>query len=709
MPGMKQRVKDAASLFLLRRSRFFDENWYREQAGIPAETDAARHYYTDGWRNADPGPDFDQAKYLDVNPDVKQADICPLAHWEMYGRRQHFPLYRGYAENIYHRYRFERAAMRVLSGILFGRMRKENRRIRILAICHIYYPEAAEEILEYLKSLRGYRWDLVVTVPEETEAIRQTILRVKRNAVIREVPNRGMDVLPFVEEIQRRDLDAYDLIVKVHSKRCYPAKGRLAEGMYTRKRDWFVSLHRAVLGPLRVHRNIHRLTHTRTELIAAKHLIRHDTPYKERLTARLLKTQSLEMECGYTFVAGGVWMMKGRCAQQLREILTSEEDFTEPKPGTFTLESAMERYLTGGIPEEKKYGNPVCGFRRFLSRLRFGKDLYDGSYTEPTSPKEHQNCVAFAVTETGSKAVAGDYFTALELAGALERRGWQTRMLSRKELGDQWYKIGPEVDVLISLLEDYDPQHIDEGAPGLVTVGWARNWFTRWADRPGTGLYDILLASSEAACKELEEKTGRKAICFPIAANAERFREEKPEESDEKYKCDVCFTGNRFSEREIEQELVPAELKYDIRIYGDGWDSVKSLAPYCKGHLPYEEIPKVYRGAKIALDDATASTKETGSVNSRVFDALAAGCLVLTNNEVGAKETFEGKLPVFRNRDELESLLKQYLEDEAARQAKVEELKAFVLAKHTYEIRAEKLEELIQNSAIAVTKVPMEL
>ena len=35
MPGMKQRVKDGLSLFLLRRSRFFDAEWYGVQAGIP--------------------------------------------------------------------------------------------------------------------------------------------------------------------------------------------------------------------------------------------------------------------------------------------------------------------------------------------------------------------------------------------------------------------------------------------------------------------------------------------------------------------------------------------------------------------------------------------------------------------------------------------------------------------------------------------------
>ncbi len=699
MPGMKQRVKDGLSLFLLRRSRFFDAAWYREKAGISAGEDAASHYYFGGWRKTDPSPDFSQEKYLEANNDVRQADICPLAHWLLYGRRQHFPLYKGYAENHYHAYRIPRAILRLSGEAVYMRQRRKNRDVRLLVTAHIHYPEATKEILEYLKNLRSYHWDLAATIPEGAEKIRREILQAKPDATVTEVPNRGLDILPFLKEIGKRDLLQYDLIVKVHSKRCDPAGGRLAEGMYFRKRDWFVSLFRAVLGPMHVHRNIDRLTHDgKTDLIAAKQLIRHDTPRKERLTMRFLSPMGLELEPGYTWVAGGVMMMRSVCAEKLKKIAVSAESFSEPKPGAFTLESALERYITGGILESRIHGNDVCIIRQAMNRIRFGGELYQEAHRDrPGLSAEQPLTAAFAVTETGSDAVAGDAFTAMELAAALERKGWKTVMLSRKELGDRWYCIGPDVDVLISLLEDYDPQHIDEGSPDLVTVGWARNWFDRWADSPGTGLYDILLASSKAACKKLEEKTGRKAELFPIAANAERFRADTNEkETDTAYRCDVCFTGNRFSPREIEEELVPAELPYDVRIYGDGWDSVKSFAPYCKGHLPYDKIPKVYYGSRIALDDATASTKAAGSVNSRVFDALAAGCLVLTNNETGSRETFDGMLPVFRNREELEELLARYLEDEPARREKVEILRQFVLDNHTYEIRADQLTERIR-------------
>ncbi len=707
MPGMKQRVKDGVSLFLLRHSRFFDEKSYREQAGIPAETDAAEHYYRGGWRTADPSPAFSQAKYLEANPDVKKADVCPLAHWLLYGKRQHYALYPGYVENRYHRYRLPRAGMRILGGILYAGARKRNRRTRILAVCHIYYPEAAGETLEYLKSLRGYRWDLVATVPEGAEAVREQILQVKKNAVVREVPNRGLDVLPFIEEIKRRDPGQYDLIVKVHSKRCDPAKGRLAEGMRLRKRDWFTALFRAVLGPLWIHQNIDRLMKDEADLVAAERMIRHDSPRKERLTARFLEPFGLETEPGYTFVAGGAWMMKASCAMKLKEIPVGSVSFGEPRPGAFGLESALERYMTAGIPADRKHGNRVCSLRWVLNRILLGKDLYDGSLPKPEAEKAHPKCAAFAVTETGEKAVAGDYFTARELAEALEKRGWKTKFLSRKEPGDRWYRVGTDTDVLVSMLEDYDPQHILEDNAGLVTVGWARNWFDKWVKSPGTGLYDILLASSESACREMEEELNRKVELFPIATNAGRFAEGKTEEAvPEAYRCDICFTGNRFGKREIEDQLDPGALPGTLHIYGEGWEKVKAFVPYCRGHLPYAEIPKVYRGAKIVLDDATLSTQATGAMNSRVYDALAAGCLVLTNNRKGAEETFEGLLPVYGCREELTEQVRYWLGNEEARKAKAEELRRFVLEKHTYDIRAAKLAELIQNSELPDRRYP---
>ena len=697
MPGMKQQAKEKLTLFLLRHSRFFDEKWYREQAGLAAGTDAAEHYYRGGWREYDPSRDFRQEGYLAANEDVRRADICPLGHWLVYGKRQHYPLYPGYAENHYHAYRLPRALLRVFFEAVFRRKRIRNRDARLLVIAHIHYPEALEEMLEYLKNLRSYSYDLVVTTTEgeNAEKIREGVRRFRENAEIREYPNCGFDVYPFLDALRGRDLGRYSLVVKVHAKRCDPRRGRLAEGMYFRGRDWFVCLMRSVLGARQVHGNIDRLLRDNTvDLVAAENLIRRDTPRKERLAARFLKPFSLSLESGYTWAAGGCLMMKASCGEALQQIPCGPADFPPAVNGAFSAAAALERYISGIIPTERKAGVPACRIRLALNRLRFGGE--GAVCSREGTEDDSRPTAAFAVTETGENAVAGDYFTALELAKAMEARGWRTKFLPRKTLRDGWYSVGTETDVLISMLEDYDPQHIRDDAPDLVTVGWARNWLDRWAKSPGAGVYDILLASSETACRELETRLGRKAVLFPIAANAERFRNAPAGEDSPDYVCDICFTGNRFGKREIEDELAPGELPWSVHIYGEGWNGVRAFAPYCRGHVPYGDMPKIYHSAKIALDDATASAGEAGSVNSRVFDALAAGCLVLTNNAVGAAETFEGRLPVYRDRESLEALLRKYLEDEQARREKVAELRAFVLEKHTYGIRAEKLAELIQ-------------
>ena len=78
--------------------------------------------------------------------------------------------------------------------------------------------------------------------------------------------------------------------------------------------------------------------------------------------------------------------------------------------------------------------------------------------------------------------------------------------------------------------------------------------------------------------------------------------------------------------------------------------NIPRLSRHARGFIPYAELPKVYASTRVVVDDANHVTKDWGSVNSRVFDALAAGALVVTNGELGSTEVFEGKLPVYRSR-----------------------------------------------------------
>lgn len=96
-----------------------------------------------------------------------------------------------------------------------------DRPLRIVAVAHLYYPEMTDEVLDRLDTLPDH--DLVVTTVGEDrrQAIRQVLERRGRDGDVRLVrSNRGRDISAFF--IDCRDVidsDAYDLVVKVHSKR----------------------------------------------------------------------------------------------------------------------------------------------------------------------------------------------------------------------------------------------------------------------------------------------------------------------------------------------------------------------------------------------------------------------------------------------------------------------------------------------------------
>ena len=78
-------------LYLIRRSHFFNAQWYLQQNPDVAQAgiDPACHYLHQGWREGrDPSLLFSTRWYLDTYEDVRQAGINPLVHYLRYGRKE---------------------------------------------------------------------------------------------------------------------------------------------------------------------------------------------------------------------------------------------------------------------------------------------------------------------------------------------------------------------------------------------------------------------------------------------------------------------------------------------------------------------------------------------------------------------------------------------------------------------------------------------
>jgi len=312
--------------------------------------------------------------------------------------------------------------------------------------------------------------------------------------------------------------------------------------------------------------------------------------------------------------------------------------------------------------------------------------------------------VTFAVTEAHINTSAGDFFTALELGEALrEELGYKVMFVT---MGSHEL---PGTDVLIVMRHDYDIRRVTSANPGLITVAWIRNRVDQWLGTGQLDAYHALFCSSQAGADVIFEHTGREATLLPIATNPKRFRPLPPQPQ---LAADVTFTGHFWgADRDGLELLNPDRIDGTLAIFGKDWSKCPAWHPYWRGQLPYFDLPEVYASTSIVIDDSHPVTRKWGSLNSRVFDALGAGKLVMTNCREGAQALFGDRLPTFASSAELEGLINRYLRNPAEREALARSLHEEVLARHTYNHRARTLksglEKLLLRGLRFAIKVPV--
>nr|WP_294502804.1 glycosyltransferase [uncultured Rhodopila sp.] len=346
---------------------------------------------------------------------------------------------------------------------------------------------------------------------------------------------------------------------------------------------------------------------------------------------------------------------------------------------------ASDRFSTNNKHLWTKFG---ASMRRDYLRSLVARD---GIFCPPTFR------IGFAVTEANSHTVAGDYFTALELARALAgHSGIEYVFLSEKE---DWYDCNG-LDAVVVMRHDYDLRRVRNQKSHCLFFGWARNQFETWLHQPWVERFDAVLSSSKLFSDLLYRSLGIRAHTLYIATSFNA-----PPASGIPIEQDVVFVGSRWGgAREIEQALVPERINGSIRIYGTGFGDVPHLHDVWGGVLPYSAVEATYHRSRIVVDDANATTKRWGSPNSRVFDAIAAGAVVLTNS-AATSEVLGRTLPVWHDADELSGEINYLLANEEKLSALAAAQASVVKGRHSYTARASAFLDLIAAHADASLRI----
>ena len=378
-----------------------------------------------------------------------------------------------------------------------------------------------------------------------------------------------------------------------------------------------------------------------------------------------------DVDLGLKLIAGG-----GEVVATARSVLYHRESVSQDAEGRDFMRN-----------------NRLVNRRVFLERwgpavrrsYRLGRLRRDPFWTDGEGPH-----VAITVTSLDPSDGWGDWYTAHEIGDALAAIGWRVTYVERK--GEAWYDLPGDLDYLLALMDPFD---LDRVPPQVTTIAWIRNWTERWLERPWFDRADVLLVSSARSRELIEEATGRRTIPFPLAANPARFKP-LPATATADLAADYVFTGNHWGkDRDIQAGLEPRPGER-LDVYGKGWGEVPELAPHWRGAAPYDELPGIYSAAKLVLDDTSGPTLPYGAVNSRVFDALAAGTLPITNCESGVRELFGEDFPVWGDPANLRAQIDALLGDEERREALARRFRQEVLSHHTYAHRARRLAAVLE-------------
>ena len=90
---------------------------------------------------------------------------------------------------------------------------------KFLVIAHVYYHDLWYLLDRCIQNLPKDSFDLIVTTTSNIEELSSKVKEHSPNAKVELCENRGYDIWPFIKVLKTVDLDEYEFVIKIHTKR----------------------------------------------------------------------------------------------------------------------------------------------------------------------------------------------------------------------------------------------------------------------------------------------------------------------------------------------------------------------------------------------------------------------------------------------------------------------------------------------------------
>ena len=210
-------------------------------------------------------------------------------------------------------------------------------------------------------------------------------------------------------------------------------------------------------------------------------------------------------------------------------------------------------------------------------------------------------------------------------------------------------------------------------------------------DRSELDAYDIIAVASSSDAERLAEETGRPVHFLPQAADADTFRLGF---LDPALRDDVIYVGSARQPRRRGPRWL-TDLEIPFKLFGQNWDEPPEADHVVEEFVPNRRLASLYRSAAVVVNDHHDAMRTAGYVSNRVFDVLAAGGLVVSDDVEGLHEILGDAVPTYRDAEQLRLCVGGFVADPGERSRRARSGRSIVIDAHTLDHRAEHFLSLI--------------
>ena len=225
---------------------------------------------------------------------------------------------------------------------------------------------------------------------------------------------------------------------------------------------------------------------------------------------------------------------------------------------------------------------------------------------------------------------------------------------------------------------------------------WNILWVISHPDRLEPGEcddYDLVASAGQLHAEQLSAEIGRPVHFMPQATDADTFKL-GPRNVD--YEAPVLYVGNaRWPNRRAPRWLMRNHRAFHL--YGKNWEEFPESQFVRRDYIPNQELATAYRSASVVVADHHGSMRTNGFIANRLFDVLASGGVVLSDDVGGLHQLFDDLVPTYSDARELESQLRILLADASLRRRLAAEGRQVVLSGHTLDHRAREWLRLLDS------------